>query len=308
MALSPWDVQNKVFSPTRFRTGYKEDEVDSFLDDVEDELTRLLDENTDLRRQLDEARRAGGGSSAVPAQLLQENQQLRRQLEEAQQRSAQVTQASAGEPPAPRLAAAQPAAAQAAAHVPGSQLDSEIERRVTQTLMLAQRTADELSQQARDACERARRDAHADAERIVNEARAYVAEQLGGLADDKRRLEDQVEQLLAFERDYRARLGSYLEIQLRDLDGIPTRPAIDAMAGTPIDPGTGSPPPLPPGISIAAQPMPAPVAALTFPSAHQPVSSLAAGTLLSGADSSWFDTPAPDLEPARQDACGMRGF
>nr|MDT0665738.1 DivIVA domain-containing protein [Micromonospora sp. DSM 115978] len=51
MALTPQDVQNKVFSPTRFRTGYNEDEVDTFLDEVEAELTRLLDENSDLRRQ-----------------------------------------------------------------------------------------------------------------------------------------------------------------------------------------------------------------------------------------------------------------
>jgi len=59
VALTPQDVQNKVFSPTRFRTGYNEDEVDTFLDEVEAELTRLLDENSDLRRQLDEARRSG---------------------------------------------------------------------------------------------------------------------------------------------------------------------------------------------------------------------------------------------------------
>ncbi|WP_235490341.1 DivIVA domain-containing protein, partial [Frankia sp. AvcI1] len=90
MALTPQDVQNKVFSPTRFRTGYNEDEVDTFLDEVEAELTRLLDENSDLRRQLDEARRSGGGGPGVPAQILEENQGLRRQVEETRRQLAQV--------------------------------------------------------------------------------------------------------------------------------------------------------------------------------------------------------------------------
>ena len=90
MALTPQDVQNKVFSPTRFRTGYNEDEVDTFLDEVEAELTRLLDETSDLRRQLDEARRSGGGGPGVPGQILEENQQLRRQLDEARRQAAQA--------------------------------------------------------------------------------------------------------------------------------------------------------------------------------------------------------------------------
>ncbi len=247
MTLTPQDVQNKVFSPTRFRTGYNEDEVDSFLDEVEAELTKLLDENSDLRRQLDEARRGGGG---VPPQLLDENNQLRRQLEEARRAAAQAqAQAQAardrpGAPPPPPATQAMPAApAPVPAPVrPGSPAgDADIEQRVARTLVLAQRTADEAMREARGEADRARREARADSDRIIGEARAHVAEQLGGLEDDKRRLEGQVEQLRAFEREYRTRLRAYLEMQLRDLDGMPTQPAV--AAGGPQRTQIAGPPP-----------------------------------------------------------------
>lgn len=265
MALTPQDVQNKVFSPTRFRTGYNEDEVDTFLDEVEAELTRLLDESSDLRRQLDEARRTGGGGPGVPAQILEENQQLRRQVEEARravgqaQAQAQQMQAQAQQAQAQAQQVAR-GPSTAPVPVPGgattvmpavggppavqnrsgnAQLDAEIEQRVARTLVLAQRTADEALREARAESERARREARSDADRIMGEARAHVAEQLGGLEDDKRRLEGQVEQLRAFEREYRTRLRAYLEMQLRDLDGMPTPPAVG--------PGTQQRPGLNPG-------------------------------------------------------------
>ena len=265
MALTPQDVQNKVFSPTRFRTGYNEDEVDTFLDEVEAELTRLLDESADTRRQLDEARRTGGGGPGVPPQILEENQQLRRQLDDARRAAAQA-QAAAQQAQAQAQAAAargpstspvpipggatqvMPAVGQRGGGVPApvpaatsnSQLDAEIEQRVARTLVLAQRTADEALREARAESERARREARTDADRILGEARAHVAEQLGGLEEDKRRLEGQVEQLRAFEREYRTRLRAYLEMQLRDLDGMPTPPAVGA-GGPPrpgLNPGT----------------------------------------------------------------------
>src|SRR5437764_12329357 len=60
MPLTPEDVQNKRFTTTRFRPGYDEDEVDAFLDEVETELTRLLQENKTL------AARAASAVAAPP--------------------------------------------------------------------------------------------------------------------------------------------------------------------------------------------------------------------------------------------------
>src|SRR6478672_9510442 len=67
MALTPEDVVNKRFQPTKFREGYDQDEVDDFLDEVVVELRRLGQENEELRQRLiagesriSELQRSGG--------------------------------------------------------------------------------------------------------------------------------------------------------------------------------------------------------------------------------------------------------
>ena len=69
MPLTPADVHNVAFSkPPIGKRGYNEDEVDAFLDLVENELTRLIEENSDLRQRVAEldqeigSGRASGGS------------------------------------------------------------------------------------------------------------------------------------------------------------------------------------------------------------------------------------------------------
>jgi DivIVA domain-containing protein len=52
MPLTPEDVVNKRFQPTKFREGYDQDEVDDFLDEIVVELRRLNLENEDLRQRL----------------------------------------------------------------------------------------------------------------------------------------------------------------------------------------------------------------------------------------------------------------
>ena len=59
MPLTPEDVQKKTFTPVRLREGYDMGEVDQFLDEVETELRRLLQDNEDLRTKL----AAAGGST-----------------------------------------------------------------------------------------------------------------------------------------------------------------------------------------------------------------------------------------------------
>ena len=55
MPLTPADVHNVAFKkPPIGKRGYDEDEVDAFLDEVERELARLIEDNNELRA-------AGGG-------------------------------------------------------------------------------------------------------------------------------------------------------------------------------------------------------------------------------------------------------
>src|SRR3712207_1518465 len=61
MPLTPADVHNVAFKkPPIGKRGYDEDEVDAFLDLIEAELARLIEENNDLKQQVDEMARSGG--------------------------------------------------------------------------------------------------------------------------------------------------------------------------------------------------------------------------------------------------------
>src|SRR5882757_9024735 len=72
MPLTPADVHNVAFSKSPIgKRGYNEDEVDAFLDLVENELTRLIEENSDLRQrinELDQELAGGGGAAPTVAQ------------------------------------------------------------------------------------------------------------------------------------------------------------------------------------------------------------------------------------------------
>src|ERR1700761_1166195 len=60
MPLTPAEVHNVAFKkPPIGKRGYDEEEVDAFLDIVEVELARLIEENNDLRAQL-------GGAAPAP--------------------------------------------------------------------------------------------------------------------------------------------------------------------------------------------------------------------------------------------------
>lgn len=67
MALTPQDVRDKQFTPTRFKTGYDEDEVDAFLDVVESELTTLLDRIQSLEGDLGGTDGTGGTGGSIEA-------------------------------------------------------------------------------------------------------------------------------------------------------------------------------------------------------------------------------------------------
>lgn len=105
MVLTPADVHNVAFSRPRIgKRGYDEQEVDLFIDLVEQELTRHLSEEGELRSRCAEFRNRDGGLAQREAQLSereatvgehecelhrQENQ-LRQQAAEFARRAAQV--------------------------------------------------------------------------------------------------------------------------------------------------------------------------------------------------------------------------
>ena len=83
MPLTPADVHNVAFSkPPIGKRGYNEDEVDQFLDLVEDTLAQMQDENDDLRARIEELSNGQGAPIATASGSNFDEAALRRRVEE----------------------------------------------------------------------------------------------------------------------------------------------------------------------------------------------------------------------------------
>jgi DivIVA domain-containing protein len=225
MPLTPEDVSNKRFTPVRLREGYDMGEVDQFLDEVEAELVRLNRENDDLRSKLS----GGQGNGASPAPVAEAEPQP------TEQPTGQPEQPVADVEPEPVVAAQpEPVTEPAAPSLPSETIKvttvAEASSAATKLLELATRNADELVIDAQQQAERILDVARSDAERLESDARtrsemldsetAERRQQLfSDLDRDKEKLGVEVENLRAFEREYRAKLKTYFEQQLSALDG-----------------------------------------------------------------------------------------
>lgn len=201
MALTPEDVVNKRFQPTKFREGYDQDEVDDFLDEVVVELRRLNQENDELKQRLvasdsriAELQRSGGQAAyATPEPV-----------------AAPVAAAPAAEPVA---AAAVPAAAAYAA--PSAIEDASSTNNL---LQLARRLHEEHVREGIEKRDALIAEGHATAARVVAEAESKQRAQINSLDQERALLEHRIDELRTFEREYRQKLKGYIEGQLRELD------------------------------------------------------------------------------------------
>jgi DivIVA domain-containing protein len=226
MPLTPEDVHKKTFTPVRLREGYDMGEVDQFLDEVEVELARLLKENDDLRAKLATASQAVP-SAPAPAPV-----------QEIAPEPTPVPEPTPEPTPEPRPT---PEPALAAPELPAVRTVPEASNAAARLLEIATQNADQLVSEAKDEAdkiigeartkaERLEVDARAKSERLESDARTR-AEKLdseteerrnqlfGQLERDKDSLTRELEDLRAFEREYRSRLKSYFESQLAALDG-----------------------------------------------------------------------------------------
>jgi DivIVA domain-containing protein len=265
MPLTPADVHNVAFSkPPIGKRGYNEDEVDAFLDLVEGELTRLIEENSDLRQRVAELEHeltgASSGAGASPTQAIP--------LYEPPPPAPQPEPQPAPQP-APRPVYEAPLAA-----TPG--LGEEEHMKAARVLALAQDTADRLTGTSKAEADKLLADARANAESIVAEARhtaeTTVAEArqradamlsdaqmrsetqlrqaqekadalqadaerkhseiMGTINQQRTVLEGRLEQLRTFEREYRTRLKTYLESQLEELGQRGSAAPVDSSANS----------------------------------------------------------------------------
>ncbi|NOJ59809.1 DivIVA domain-containing protein [Arthrobacter sp. 260] len=244
MALTPEDVVNKRFQPTKFREGYDQDEVDDFLDEIVVELRRLNQENDELRRKLADATSSTSQDSApdtaVPAPVAASSHTEKVKDEpktpaaksdetsatavktdagtadnaktdgaKANDTKADDTKAVAAKSDDTTTAAAAPAAATPAAGTADA---------AAGVLAMAQKLHDEYVNAGVEQRDKIIAEAQVKATGMVDDAEEKTRETLGALEQQKAVLEGKVEQLRIFERDYRSRLKAYIEGQLRDLD------------------------------------------------------------------------------------------
>jgi DivIVA domain-containing protein len=280
MPLTPAEVHNVAFKkPPIGKRGYDEEEVDAFLDIIEVELARLIEENNDLRTRtgsgedgdrpmdsdthpaaaelsaaqdendrlrshIDELERAlSQGADGAQQQVVQLQQKLtetEQQLEENRRELEQVKQIAA-QAPSGQQQQGEPSQLKAEEH----------HARAVQMLALAQQTADQHLAQSKAEAERILSEANAHAESTLKDAQERSAAQVNETETRIKRLDEEttsratrtvqdaeqraatitaqfeqrkaalerrVEELRTFEREYRTRLKSYLESQLRDLD------------------------------------------------------------------------------------------
>jgi DivIVA domain-containing protein len=217
MALTPADVHNIAFKkPPIGKRGYDEEQVDAFLDELEQELIRLIEENNDLRGLIG---RGGppAGAGADP-RLAADLDAVRAQLDRVQRDKAAAEQAAR---------ALQAELEQARTRGGPVARDREQALRV---LTMAQRTADDHVGDARREADSVLSEARSTAQQLTGEARAKAdalerdarqrhQEAMGGLDAKRTAAQQQIDELKAFEREYRSRLKAHVESQVRDLDG-----------------------------------------------------------------------------------------
>jgi DivIVA domain-containing protein len=211
MALTPADIHNVAFKkPSIGKRGYDEDEVDAFLDLLEAELTRLIEENNDLKAQVEDMQRSGppGPRRPVPPpEQMPPPPPVQSRIDENQ-----VVKV---------LAMAQETAEKyvADAKTEADRMVGEARAAADRMIGEARGKADAMMAEARTRSDAVGREARGKAAALTQEAERKHNEIIGGLERPKTTLENRIEELRTFEREYRTRLKSYLESQLRDLEG-----------------------------------------------------------------------------------------
>ena len=214
MPLTPADVHNVAFKkPSIGKRGYDEDEVDAFLDVVEAELSRLIEENAELTARLTEFEAGGSPAPKVVAAPLAQA----------------PAPAPAPAPAAPVAVSSEAVATQAArllglAQETADRLTDEAKAESDKLLADAKNQSDALVSDATTRAEAAERDSRIKAEALDAQAKARYDETIGKLADEKVGLEKKIEDLRKYEREYRGRLKSWISDQLSQLDDNRSQP------------------------------------------------------------------------------------
>jgi DivIVA domain-containing protein len=233
MSLTPVDVRNVAFSKAPLgKPSYHKDEVDDLLDLVEATLVSLIEENNDLFNRVDQLKQQ---SRPVPADIgcdLRPLEFLRpamtsmrspmKRTRLSAHHNAQVSKV---------LGVAQEGADQLAdaANAEACRMLSHVRARCEHLLSEARVKARNMVDEARTQAETLLHDARTKAETLERQSRERAAsleqdatrkhtEILDAPSREKRRLENNIDELRSFEQECRTQITTYAHSQLQKLD------------------------------------------------------------------------------------------
>ena len=262
--LTPLDIQHKEF--TKAMRGYAMHEVDTFLDQVTEEFTRMQDEIARLREQASsappsqpapvqvqappppqpqpvETRGSAGGEEAIARALVMAQRMADQTVEEAKVKAkSMVAEAEARAKNMTEQAQMRAREVTEAAQMRAREVTEAAQLRAREVTEAAQARARELTEGLETRYKERIQSAEARARVAEEQARMQIAQATEQVARRRQELESSIEALRAFERDYRARLRGFVEGQLKALE--------DAAPSGPVAP------PQPPGLGGNSRPLP----------------------------------------------------
>ncbi|GIF47088.1 DivIVA domain-containing protein [Asanoa ferruginea] len=218
MPLTPADVHNMAFKKTSIgKRGYDEEEVDAFLDDLEQALVGLIEENHQLRGRVARGGPAADQRPSADPRMSAELDMLSAQLDRVRHDKAMAEQAA--HEMRGQLEQSRTRNGAMAADDQVSRVLTMAERTADQHLGDARREANALLADARSTAQRITEEALASSEALERDARKRHQEAIADIAASRDALLQEISDLDSLERQYRAALGTHVVSQLQQLEG-----------------------------------------------------------------------------------------
>jgi DivIVA domain-containing protein len=224
MTLSLDDVRNKRFRMAR-KSGYEVLEVDEFVDEVEESFAQLLEENVNLKRQVESLKSSPPAAAAQQAPVVQQAapQQAPPQPPRSSESGAPIVvttgkEASAAVVRLVEMSTEQAERLVAEATEDANRIREEANRTAHQVTTDARTRAERVESEARVNAERVQADALSRAEKLDREIESRRGEMFGDLERQRDDLTAAVSALRNFEAAYRANLTNHLRSQIESLE------------------------------------------------------------------------------------------
>jgi DivIVA domain-containing protein len=221
MTLSLDDVRNKRFRMAR-KSGYEVLEVDEFVDEVEESFAQLIEENVNLKRQVESLKAAPPAAAAPQAPVVQQAPQQAPPPRSSDSGAPIVVttgkEASAAVVRLVEMSTEQAERLVAEATDDANRIREEANRTAHQVTTDARTRAERVESEARVNAERLQADALSRAEKLDREIETRRGEMFGDLERQRDDLTAAVSALRNFEAAYRVNLTNHLRSQIESLE------------------------------------------------------------------------------------------